>query len=53
MSRLPYEPNDAEFSLFVNENRRSLRAFILTIVQDYHLAEDILQESLAVVARTP
>ncbi|MDF1824097.1 MAG: sigma-70 family RNA polymerase sigma factor [Verrucomicrobiales bacterium] len=45
---LPDAPRD--FESLVNEHRRGLRAFLLTIVQDYHLAEDILQETLSVVA---
>ena len=51
MRELPSNPDaPRDFESLVSEHRRGLKAFLLTIVQAYHLAEDILQESLSVVA---
>ncbi|MEM0968694.1 MAG: sigma-70 family RNA polymerase sigma factor [Verrucomicrobiota bacterium] len=44
--------SDLAFERLAAEHRRGLRAYLMTVVQDYHLAEDILQESLAIVAKT-
>lgn len=51
MRELPSTPDEPrDFDSLVFEHRRGLRAYLLTIVQDYHLAEDILQETFSVVA---
>lgn len=51
MRELPSTPDEPrDFDSLVSEHRRGLKAFILTIVQDYHLAEDILQETFSIVA---
>tara|TARA_R110002096_G_scaffold39227_4_gene107496 strand:- start:330 stop:872 length:543 start_codon:yes stop_codon:yes gene_type:complete len=51
MKELPSNPDaPRDFDSLVFEHRRGLRAYLLTIVQDYHLAEDILQETFTVVA---
>lgn len=45
------EPStNPSFETLLREHRRGLKAYLLTIVQDYHLAEDILQETSAIVA---
>lgn len=41
---------ESSFEKLLSEHRRGLKAYLLTIVQDYHLAEDILQDTSAIVA---
>ena len=43
-------PSNPSFNALLSEHRRGLKAYLLTIVQDYHLAEDILQETSTIVA---
>lgn len=43
-------PSHPTFDSLWSDHRRGLKAYLLAIVQDYHLAEDILQETSVVVA---